>query len=124
MKKWPNNIYLGDCRVILRELPEGSIDLVFADPPYNLSGTGLKWVGNKTGGDWSMINEKWDKMSPEDYVEFTEDWIKQCWRALKGNGTIYISCTYHNLGVVLTTLKKTGFRVILWSVDGFYKAGC
>ena len=63
-----NNIYSGDCiEVLNKNIKKGSIDLVFADPPYNLSGNALKWQGNKTGGGWFMINEKWDKMSDPDY---------------------------------------------------------
>lgn len=45
-----NHIYKGDCLEIMQDFPQFSIDLVFADPPYNLSGNGLKCKGNKTGG--------------------------------------------------------------------------
>lgn len=44
------------------------INLIFADPPYNLSGNGLHWKGNKTGGDWFMVNEEWDKMTAPEYL--------------------------------------------------------
>ena len=58
-----NHIYQGNSIDILnKEIDPGSVSLVFADPPYNLSGSGLKWKGNKTGGDWYMVNEEWDKM--------------------------------------------------------------
>ena len=59
-----NKIYTGDCIAVLNQrIRPHSVDLIFADPPYNLSGNGLKWEGNKTGGDWYMVNERWDKMS-------------------------------------------------------------
>ena len=113
-----NTIYKGDCIEILRaKIAKNSIDLIFADPPYNLSGTGLKWKGNKTGGDWFMINEDWDKMSEKDYFVFTKNWIKECKRVLKKSGSIYISCTYHNLSEVMIVLKQLGFKinnVITW----------
>ena len=84
-----NNIYNGDCIEILNKtIKKNSIDLVFADPPYNLSGNALKWQGNKTGGDWFMVNEKWDKMPDPDYFTFTEQWIKGCHTALKDNGSV------------------------------------
>ncbi len=113
-----NNIYSGDCIEILNKtIKKNSIDLVFADPPYNLSGNALKWQGNKTGGDWFMVNEKWDKMSDPDYFAFTEQWIKGCHAALKDNGSIYVCGTFHNIGEILVVLKKLGFlvkNIITW----------
>lgn len=107
-----NHVYLGDCIKILNsDIDFSSIDLIFADPPYNLSGSGLKWEGNKTGGDWYMVNEFWDKMSASDYLKFTEEWISQCKRVLKNNGSIYVSCTYHNIAEIMITLKKVGFKI-------------
>jgi site-specific DNA-methyltransferase (adenine-specific) len=107
-----NKIINGDCIEVLdRQFQEASVDLIFADPPYNLSGNGLKWKGNKTGGDWFMVNENWDKMSPKDYVAFTEAWLLSCKRVLKDHGSIYISCTFHNLGEALISLKDLGFKI-------------
>ena len=116
MKK--NIIYQGDCIKILNEkIDKMSIDLIFADPPYNLSGNGLKWKGNKTGGDWYMMNEKWDKMTKLEYVRFTRKWISECYRVLKNTGSIYISCTYHNISEIMIVLKQLDFKinnVITW----------
>jgi site-specific DNA-methyltransferase (adenine-specific) len=113
-----NHIYQGDCIEILnKKIDEKSIDLIFADPPYNLSGNGLKWKGNKTGGDWYMVNEKWDKMTAPEYLQFTRKWIGACYKALKDNGSIYISCTHHNLSEVMIVLKQLDFKihnVIVW----------
>jgi site-specific DNA-methyltransferase (adenine-specific)/modification methylase len=113
-----NAIHTGDCVKILSEkIDKKSVELIFADPPYNLSGNGLKWKGNKTGGDWYMVNEKWDKMAAPEYMQFTCEWIKGCHKVLKDNGSIYISCTYHNLAEVMIVLKQLGFKinnVIVW----------
>ena len=107
-----NNIYHGDCRKILsKEIKHNSIQTVFADPPYNLSGNNLKWEGNKTGGDWYMINEDWDKMGDSDYRLFTYEWIEKINAVLKNNGSIFISCTYHNIGEIILTLKKLDFKI-------------
>jgi len=107
-----DHVYLGDCtNVLFHEIEKESIHLVFADPPYNLSGNGLKWEGNTTGGDWYMINETWDKMTDEEYLKFTRCWLEGCYRVLRPSGSIYISCTYHNIGELLVTLKSLGFRV-------------
>ncbi len=113
-----NTIYRGDCVWVLTEkIDAKSIDLIFADPPYNLSGNGLKWEGNKTGGDWYMVNEEWDKMTAPEYMQFTRKWIAACHKVLKDNGSIYISCTYHNLAEVMIVLKQFDFKinnVIVW----------
>lgn len=113
-----NTIYIGDCIKILNEkIDKESIDLIFADPPYNLSGNSLKWEGNKTGGDWYMVNEEWDKMTVSEYVQFSRKWIGACHKVLKVNGSIYISCTYHNLSEVMIILKQLDFKVnnvIVW----------
>ncbi|NQU79169.1 site-specific DNA-methyltransferase [Candidatus Woesearchaeota archaeon] len=113
-----NCIYSGDCISVLNKTIDAkAINLVFADPPYNLSGNGLKWEGNKTGGDWYMVNEAWDKMSDKDYLMFTKQWISGCHRALVDNGSIYISCTYHNIAEIMLVLRQLGFKinnVITW----------
>lgn len=113
-----NYIYQGNCIKILNELIKNkSVDLIFADPPYNLSGNGLKWKGSKTGGDWYMVNEKWDKMTAPRYLQFTRKWIGACRKALKDQGSIYISCTYHNIAEVMIILKQLDFKihnVITW----------
>jgi len=113
----PNKIYQGDCIKIMKRWPEKSVDLIFADPPYNLSGTKLEWRGNQTGGDWFKMNEEWDQMDEKEYFDFTCQWLEQAKRLLKNNGAIYISCTYHNIGELIINLKKIGFKclnIITW----------
>ncbi len=111
-------IYDGDCiEVMSKKIDAESIDLIFADPPYNLSGSGLKWEGNKTGGNWYMINENWDKMTAPEYMRFTRRWISSCHRVLKDRGSIYIACSYHNISEVMIVLKQLDFKinnVITW----------
>lgn len=105
-------IYQGDCIKVLNEkVDEKSIDLIFADPPYNLSGNGLKWEGNKTGGDWYMVNEEWDKMTAPEYMQFTRKWIGACHKTLKDVGSIYIACSYHNIGEVMVVLRQLNFKI-------------
>lgn len=110
MKK--NIIYKGDCIEILnKKIDENSIDLIFADPPYNLSGNGLKWKGSKTGGDWYMVNEHWDKMTAPEYLQFTQKWIRGCYKVLKETGSIYIACSYHNIAEVMIVLKQLDLKI-------------
>lgn len=113
-----NHIYRGDCIEIMeKEIDKSSINLIYADPPYNLSGKPLNLVNNKTGGAFYKMNEDWDTWNYDDYVMFTEQWIKQCWDVLKSNGSLYISSTYHNLAEVMIEAKKIGFKlnnIITW----------
>ena len=111
IEKWLNKIHLGDCKDVLKEIPPNSVDLVFADPPYNLSGMGMKLIGNKTGGDWYMVNEEWDKMTTEEYLDFTNEWVKLCKDVLKENGSIYVCSSYHNIGEIVMALKENGFEI-------------
>ena len=109
-----NTIYNDDCLSILNDsskIKENSIQLIFADPPYNLSGNGLKSKNSKTGGDFNMINEDWDKMEESEFVNFTNEWIKACKKVLKPNGSIFIACSYHNIGESIMSLKANKFEI-------------
>ena len=72
---------------------------------------GLKWQGNTTGGDWYMVNEQWDKMGEKEYMNFTDNWIAGCKRVLKDNGSLFIACSYHNLGEAIMGMKQNGFKI-------------
>jgi len=113
-----NHIYLGDCvKVMEKNIGKSSIDLIYADPPYNLSGKSLNLVNNKTGGAFYKMNEDWDTWDYDEYITFTENWIKKCWEVLKPAGSLYISCTYHNIGEIIFIAKKIGFKlnnIITW----------
>ena len=58
-----------------------------------------------------MVNEEWDKMSDEEYINFTNKWIKASKRVLKSNGSIFICCSYHNIGECTMGLKNNGFKI-------------
>ncbi len=107
-----NKIYQGDCvKVINEKIDDNSINLIFADPPYNLSGSSLNLENNKTGGAYYKVNEKWDTFNYDDYVSFTKNWLKANHRILKDNGSLYISCTQHNIGEILVEARKLGFKL-------------
>ena len=102
-----NKIYLGNCFDVMHsEIADGVIDLIYADPPYNLSGKSLNLVSNKTGGPFYKMNEAWDTWDYNKYVDFTEKWISEAHRVLKTSGSLYISCTYHNLGEIIIGLSN------------------
>jgi len=116
-----NQIYNNDCITILKDktlIKPNSIQLIFADPPYNLSGNGLKSKNSKTGGDFTMVNEDWDKMNEKDFIDFTNKWISSCKKVLRPNGSIFIACSYHNMGESIMSLKANGFEIkniITWN---------
>ena len=95
----------GDCIKLLRELPAKSVNMIFADPPYNLSGK--NHITCKNGRKVNCNKGSWD--INEDIDKFNYDWIKECMRVLKDNGTIWISGTLHNhpsIGFLLAPLER------------------
>jgi site-specific DNA-methyltransferase (adenine-specific)/modification methylase len=109
-----DKIYNSDCLKTLgdaKKIEPNSVQLIFADPPYNLSGNALKSKGSKTGGDFTMVNEDWDKMEEGEFINFTNKWVKSCKKVLKPNGSIFIACSYHNIGESIMSLKANGFEV-------------
>ena len=112
-----NHIYLGNCIEILATFHEKTIDLVYADPPYNLSGKTLTLIDNKTGGPFHKMNASWDVWKYDDYMTFNYNWISKIWKVLTNNGSLYISCTYHNIAEIVFTAKNIGFKlnnIITW----------
>jgi site-specific DNA-methyltransferase (adenine-specific) len=113
-----NHTYKGDCiEVMGKEIDRNSIPLIFADPPYNLSGKSLNLANNKTGGAFYKVNEEWDTYDYKDYVAFTQNWLKASFDILAPNGSIYVSCTQHNIGEILFIAKELGFKlnnIITW----------
>lgn len=115
-------------KVLAQKISSQSIDLVFADPPYNISGNGMRCTGrysklkNGDGGfklesDWSMVDAAWDRLPYSKYLWFTNKWISECFRVLKDNGSIYVSCSFHNIAEIILVLKNSGFKInniIVW----------
>ena len=103
-------LYLGDCLEVLREIPEKSVDVIFADPPYFLSNGGISC---HSGKQVSVNKGEWDSaISPEEKINFNKKWLKECRRVLKDNGTIWISGTFHNIYSVGVALEFEGFSII------------
>lgn len=103
-------LHLGDSFQILQEIPSKSIDMIFADPPYFLSGDGITCSGGKMV---SVNKGEWDKKKTIDEKhEFNREWIRLCYRVLKDNGTIWISGTMHNIYSIGMALEEEGFKII------------
>ncbi len=114
--KYYNKIILGDCIEILKLLPEKSVDLIFADPPYNLQLKNDLYRPNQTLVDG--VSDNWDKFnSLKDYDEFTYNWLTECKRVLKDDGTIWVIGSYHNIFMVGSIMQNIGFWLlndIIW----------
>ncbi len=104
-------IIAGDCISAMERLPEELVDLVFADPPYN-----LQLAGELTRPDNSRVDgveEDWDKFADfATYDRFTRDWLAAARRVLKPDGTLWVIGSYHNIYRVGTILQDLGYWVL------------
>jgi len=107
---------VGDCVAEMSKLPAGSVDLVFADPPYNLQLKGDLKRPDESHVD--AVNDDWDKFSSfAAYDDFTRAWLLACRRVLKPNGTIWVIGSYHNIfrvGAIMQDLNFWLINDIVW----------
>ncbi len=106
----------GDCIEVLHRLPAESIDLIFADPPYNLQLRQALWRPNQTLVD--AVDDDWDHFADfAEYDEFTRAWLAACRRVLKPTGTLWVIGMYHNIHRVGTIMQNLGYWIlneVLW----------
>jgi len=104
-------VITGDCVAELAKLPAGSVDLVFADPPYNLQLQGDLKRPDDSRVD--AVDDHWDQFSSfSAYDEFTRAWLAACRRVLKPSGTLWVIGSYHNIFRVGTVLQDLGFWIL------------
>ena len=104
-------VLVGDCVDIMARLPEASVDLVFADPPYNLQLGGELLRPNNSRVDG--VDEDWDKFADFDtYDRFTHAWLAAARRALKPDGAIWVIGSYHNIYRVGAILQDLGYWIL------------
>jgi site-specific DNA-methyltransferase (adenine-specific) len=121
IKEVPQNPYFSDpkhdialfkasCFDILPKIPENSIDMIFADPPYFLSNGGITCHAGKMV---SVNKGKWDvsKGVEENYI-FTQRWLRECQRILAPNGTIWVSGTAHIIYTVGSAMQTLGYKIL------------
>jgi site-specific DNA-methyltransferase (adenine-specific) len=103
-------LYNDDSLVVLATIPDNSVDMIFADPPYMLSNDGFTC---QAGQMVSVNKGKWDKSNGfENDLIFHEAWISECRRILKPGGTIWISGTYHSIYQCGFLLQKLNFHLL------------
>jgi len=111
MKLPLNQILSGDCLEILPTLPKASVDLVFADPPYNLQlGGGLTRPDHSTVDG---VDDAWDQFEDfKAYDDFSRAWLNECRRILKPDGAIWVIGSYHNVFRLGAILQDLGFWIL------------
>jgi modification methylase len=106
-----NGILVGDCIEALQRLPASCIDLVFADPPYNLQLNNELYRPDNSRVD--AVDDDWDKFgSFAAYDEFTKAWLSACRRVLKPDGSLWVIGSYHNIFRVGAILQDLGFWIL------------
>jgi modification methylase len=104
-------ILRGDCIEEMRKLPTGSIDMIFADPPYNLQLGGDLF--RPEGGRVDAVDNDWDKFDTfAAYDRFTREWMTEAQRILKPDGSMWVIGSYHNIFRVGATLQDLGFWIL------------
>jgi modification methylase len=111
-----SRVIVGDCIAALKRLPDASVDLVFADPPYNLQLAADLMRPNNTRVDG--VDDAWDKFASfAEYDAFSRAWLKECRRVLKPDGAIWVIGSYHNIFRLGVTLQDLGFWIqndVIW----------
>ncbi len=112
-----NTIINGECVSEMKKLPDSCIDLIIADPPYNLSKGGeWKWDNSVDlhgmGGNWNKVMQEWDNFTLESYMTFTKVWLTEAKRILKPTGSMWIFGTYHNIGIINVICQILGIEII------------
>ncbi|WP_395637656.1 DNA-methyltransferase, partial [Sphingorhabdus sp.] len=106
-----NQILRMDCIEAMRSLPDCSIDMVFADPPYNLQlgGDLLRPDNSKV----DAVNDEWDKFASfAIYDKFTREWLAEARRILKPDGSLWVIGSYHNIFRVGTAVQDAGYWIL------------
>ena len=103
-------LYQGDSLQLLGQMPEGSVDMIFADPPYFLSNDGITCHAGKMV---SVNKGAWDRsQGPDGNHEFNRAWLAACQRVLKPDGSIWVSGTSHVIHSVGFAMQQLGFKLL------------
>ena len=116
-KNLHSKIIKGDSLKELKKIPDETFDLIFADPPYNLQLQNSLIRPDRSKVD--AVNDKWDQFeSFKTYDEFTNEWLSECKRILKKNGSIWVIGSYHNIFRVGKIIQDLGFWIlndVIWN---------
>ena len=116
-KEYLNQIIKGDSISLMRDMPAKSVDVIFADPPYNLRLRGELWRPNQSkvnavDDDWDQAFDAADANDYQDYDTFTCDWLSVARNVMKDKSSIWVSGTYHNIFRVGKIMQDLGFWIL------------
>ncbi len=113
MKKYLNKILAGDCIEHLRSMPDGCVDAVFADSPYNLQ-LGAKTLYRPEDQTAARaVRDDWDSFASDmEYTEFCRQWLTECKRVLKPDGAMWVIGSYHNIFKLGSIMQDLGFWIL------------
>lgn len=113
MEKYLNQILSGDCIEVMRQMPDASVDAIFADSPYNLQ-LGAKTLYRPEDQTAARaVRDAWDAFgSMAEYDDFTRAWMAECKRILKPDGAMWVIGSYHNIFRVGSILQDLGFWIL------------
>jgi len=106
-----------DCIEAMGRLPDASVDIAIADPPYNVSkGGNWRWDHSAVlpgmGGNWSKVMADWDDLPLGDYFAFCMAWLAQLQRVVRPTGSLWVHGTYHNIGIVNFAMQMLELEII------------
>ncbi len=109
-------VYHGNFFELAASMPDQSVDIIIADPPYNASkGNSLSMESQAlpgTGGAWKKIAEVWDDMTLDEYFAFTLSWLREARRLLKQTGSMWVHGTYHSAGITNVAMQMLQIEMI------------
>ena len=107
-----SKIINGNCIDELKKLPENSVDLIFADPPYWMRTSGV--LHRVEGSEFNGCSDEWDNQFEclDDYISFTRNWLEGCRRVLKPNGSIWVIGSMQCIYTIGNMMQELGFWII------------
>lgn len=111
-----DEVHVGNFIELAARLPDRSVDIIVADPPYNASKGGIWSMQHGAlpgfGGTWQTIDEVWDDMPLDTYLAFTLGWLAEAKRLLKPTGSLWVHGTYHSAGIANVAMQMLGIEII------------
>ena len=116
LSSFMNTIHQGDCIELMQKLPENCIDLIITDPPFGIGfdkhSIVSKYNSNSYNRNKDLVIEGYKDIMPEDYLQFSIDWLSESYRILKSTGTAYVFSGWNNLKDLLIAIDNCGFITI------------
>lgn len=110
-----STLYAGDCREVLRHIPDATVDVVIADPPYFLRQKEWSLVDDllDANGMKPRLREEWDQFADiDEYLDFTRQWLEQAMRVLTDEGSVFVFSSYHCVGLINYVMQRRDINMV------------